>query len=64
MSDCERFFNTTGLVIPTDHCCVSPLEPLNLNAIPTLARQKKYFVLYVTLSMTESWEPRLKIDRH
>ena len=41
-----RFFNTEGPVVPADHYCVPPLERLDLPAVLTLIRQKRYFVLH------------------
>ena len=41
-----RFFNTEGPVVPDDHYCVPPLERLDLAAVLTLIRQKRYFVLH------------------
>ncbi len=41
-----RFFNTEGPVVSDDHYCVPPLERLDLNALLTLIRQKRYFVLH------------------
>ena len=44
-----RFFNTTGLVVTTDHYCVPPLERLSLEELLTLIRDKRYFVLHAPL---------------
>ena len=41
-----RFFNTEGPVVAEDHYCVPPLERLDLAALLTLIRQKRYFVLH------------------
>ena len=41
-----RFFNTEGPVVSEDHYCVPPLERLDLAALLTLIRQKRYFVLH------------------
>ena len=41
-----RFFNTTGPVEPADHYCVPPLERLDLDAVLTLVRNKRYFVMH------------------
>ena len=41
-----RFFNTEGPVVQEDHYCIPPLERLDLTAVLTLIRQKRYFVLH------------------
>ena len=41
-----RFFNTTGPVVPEDHYCVPPLDRLDLDAVLTLIRNKRYFVMH------------------
>ena len=41
-----RFFNTEGPVVAEDHYFVPPLERLDLAAVLTLIRQKRYFVLH------------------
>ena len=41
-----RFFNTTGPVVAADHYCVPPLERLDLEAVLTHVRRKRYFVLH------------------
>ena len=42
----ERFFNTTGPVVPADHYCVPPLERFELDEILRLIRTRRYFVLH------------------
>ena len=42
----ERFFNTSGPVVPADHYCVPPLERFDLDEILRLIRAKRYFVLH------------------
>ena len=42
----ERFFNTTGPVVPADHYCVPPLERFDLVEILRLIRTGRYFVLH------------------
>ena len=42
----ERFFNTSGPVVPADHYCVPPLERFDLEEILRLIRAKRYFVLH------------------
>ena len=41
-----RFFNTSGPVVAADHYCIPPLERLDLDAVLTLIRQRKYFALH------------------
>ena len=41
-----RFFNTEGPVAPQEHYCIPPLERLDLDAVLTLIRRRKYFVLH------------------
>ena len=42
----ERFFNTSGPVVPADHYCIPPLERFDLEQILRLIRAKRYFVLH------------------
>ena len=42
----ERFFNTTGPVVPADHYCIPPLERFDLDEVLRLIRQQRYFVLH------------------
>ena len=42
----ERFFNTSGPVVPADHYCIPPLERFDLDEILRLIRAKRYFVLH------------------
>ena len=42
----ERFFNTSGPVVPEDHYCIPPLERFDLDEVLRLIRQKRYFVLH------------------
>ena len=42
----ERFFNTSGPVVPEDHYCVSPLERFDLDEVLRLIQAKRYFVLH------------------
>ena len=42
----ERFFNTTGPVVPADHYCVPPLERIDLPEVLRLIRDRRYFVLH------------------
>ena len=42
----ERFFNTSGPVVPADHYCIPPLERFDLDEILRLVRAKRYFVLH------------------
>ena len=42
----ERFFNTTGPVVPADHYCIPPLERFELDEVLRLIRQQRYFVLH------------------
>ena len=42
----ERFFNTTGPVVPAKHYCVPPLERFDLDEILRLIRAERYFLLY------------------
>ena len=41
-----RFFNTAGPVRPREHYRILPLSRLNLDDVPTLVRDKRYFVLH------------------
>ena len=42
----ERFFNTTGPVVPADHYSVPPLQRFDLDEVLRLIRAKRYFVLH------------------
>ena len=42
----ERFFNTSGPVVPEDHYCIPPLQRLDLDEVLRLIRQRRYFVLH------------------
>ena len=42
----ERFFNTSGPVVPADHYCIAPLERFDLDEILRLIGAKRYFVLH------------------
>ena len=42
----ERFFNTSGPVVPEDHYCIPPLQRLDLDEVLRLVRQRRYFVLH------------------
>ena len=42
----ERFFNTSGPVVPEDHYSIPPLERLDLDDILRLVDAKRYFVLH------------------
>ena len=42
----ERFFNTSGPVVPAHHYCIPPLERLDLDDVLRLIRQQRYFVLH------------------
>ena len=42
----QRFFNTSGPVVPADHYCVPPLERFDLEEVQRLIRAKRYFVLH------------------
>ena len=42
----ERFFNTTGPVVPEDHYSIPPLERLDLDEVLRLIGAKRYFVLH------------------
>ena len=42
----ERFFNTSGPVVPADHYCVPPLERFDLDEVLRLIRTARYFVLH------------------
>ena len=42
----ERFFNTTGPVVPEDHYCLPPLGRFDLDEILRLIDAKRYFVLH------------------
>ena len=41
-----RFFNTAGPVRPDIHYCIPPLERWDLEAVLSLIKQQKYFVLH------------------
>ena len=41
-----RFFNTEGPIRPDDHYHVPPLDRLDLDELPGLVRDKRYFVLH------------------
>ena len=41
----ERFFNTSGPVVPAKHYCVPPLERFDLDEILRLIGAERYFVL-------------------
>lgn len=41
-----RFFNTEGPIREEDHYAIPPLQRIDLDAILTLIRRKKYFVLH------------------
>ena len=42
----ERFFNTSGPVVPADHYSIPPLERLDLDEVLRLIETKRYFVLH------------------
>ena len=42
----ERFFNTSGPVVPADHYCIPPLDRLDLDEVLRLIGAKRYFVLH------------------
>ena len=42
----ERFFNTTGPVVPVRHYSIPPLERFDLDEVLRLIREDRYFVLY------------------
>ncbi len=42
----ERFFNTSGPVVPADHYSIPPLERLDLDEVLRLIGSKRYFVLH------------------
>ena len=42
----ERFFNTTGPVVPAKHYCIPPLERFDLKGILKLIQDERYFVLH------------------
>ncbi len=42
----ERFFNTSGPVVPADHYCLPPLERFDLDEVLRLIGAKRYFVLH------------------
>ena len=42
----ERFFNTSGPVVPEDHYCIPPLGRFDLDEILRLVDAKRYFVLH------------------
>ena len=39
----ERFFNTAGPMIETDHYCIDPLSRVDWEDIQKLIRDKRYF---------------------
>ena len=42
----ERFFNTSGPVVPADHYSIPPLARLDLDQLLRLIRDQRYFVLH------------------
>ena len=46
MPTIERFFNTTGPVVPARHYSIPPLERLDLDEVLRLIRDHRYFVLH------------------
>ena len=42
----ERFFNTSGPVVPARHYSIPPLERLDLDEVLRLIRDERYFVLH------------------
>ncbi len=42
----ERFFNTSGPVVPADHYCIPPLQRFDLDEVLRLIRDNRYFVLH------------------
>ena len=42
----ERFFNTSGPVVPADHYCIPPLQRFDLEEILRLIGTNRYFVLH------------------
>ena len=42
----ERFFNTSGPVVPADHYSIPPLERFDLDEVLRLIAAKRYFVLH------------------
>ena len=42
----QRFFNTTGPVVPAKHYCLPPLGRLDLDEVLSLIRDERYFVLH------------------
>ena len=42
----ERFFNTSGPVVPARHYCIPPLRRLDLDEVLRLIRDDRYFVLH------------------
>ncbi len=42
----ERFFNTSGPVVPADHYCIPPLRRFDLDEVLRLIEAKRYFVLH------------------
>ncbi|MDE0190444.1 MAG: ATP-binding protein [Gammaproteobacteria bacterium] len=42
----ERFFNTSGPVVPADHYSIPPLERFDLDEVLRLVNAKRYFVLH------------------
>ena len=41
-----RYFNTEGPVDPAEHYAIAPLDRVDLEAILTLIKRKKYFALH------------------
>ena len=42
----ERFFNTTGPVVPADHYCIAPLARIDSGDVLRLIETQRYFVLH------------------
>jgi len=42
----ERFFNTAGPVVPTEHYCIDPLARVDWQEVRHLIGNKRYFVLH------------------
>ena len=42
----ERFFNTTGPVVPAKHYSIPPLARFDLDEVLRLIRDERYFVLH------------------
>ena len=53
----ERFFNTSGPVVPEDHYCIPPLQRLDLDEVLRLIRQRRYFVLHAPRQTGEDLGP-------